>query len=210
MFEIMRIYQDSKELTARVYERIETTGDYRFMIKGYDIGDDVKCDIQELENKFNEIVQDYVLSINSKNLDILNIGKVQKYTFDLETLKLAFGIIENQIHINGLCDKLNRERIDVIENLLENVQIKRDKDLNKQLDIIESKMKKIYNDLVDAQSKLEKTETKQPTEKVCISEVVTGLTVVLGINIDMDKTSIFQVGKYIELAKKKNEQLTKE
>ena len=98
----MRIYQDSKELTARVYERIETTGDYRFMIKGYQIGDQIECDIDQLEAKFKEVVQDYIVQINAKSIDFENYGKLQKANNDFNILTHLLALIDLQQQMNEL------------------------------------------------------------------------------------------------------------
>ena len=68
----MRIYKDSKELPLFNYERMLETKNFLYMIKGYQDGDNVSFDTKELESKFNEIVQDFVVSLNAKSMDIVN------------------------------------------------------------------------------------------------------------------------------------------
>ena len=90
----IRIYRDSKELPLRVYERIETTGDFFYMVKGYDIGDVVDYDIALLEEKFNEVVEDFVISVNTKNIDIIQYGKLAYSKAEMLKLSAIYDIIE--------------------------------------------------------------------------------------------------------------------
>lgn len=206
----MRIYQDSKELTAYIYDRIEVTGDYRYMIKGYEIGDEIKCNIEELETKFNEIIQDYVIAINSKSLDFENYGKLTAAVNQKEAFVFIISVIDEQIKINKLCKLVDRKPIDFVSNLLSDIKIKKSKDLNRQKAIIEERLSKLENEILDLSNKLQpKNEDNDKGDKMSMSEIIVGLNVVLSINIDMHKTSIFQIGKYMEMAQKKNEQLIK-
>lgn len=205
----MRIYQDSKELTARVYERIETTGDYRFMIKGYQIGDEIECDIDQLEAKFKEVVQDYIVQINAKSIDFENYGKLQKANNDFNILSHLLALIDLQQQINELSKLCGVDSKDIISEAFSVVRIPRSKDLEKQKEIILTRIKKIENEALDINSKISKKDSAESNVKICMDEIVVWLNVILSINIDMDKTSIFQIGKYLEMANKKNEETLK-
>lgn len=205
----MRIYQDSKELTARVYERIETTGDYRFMIKGYQIGDEIECDIDQLEAKFKEVVQDYIVQINAKSIDFENYGKLQKANNDFNILSHLLALIDLQQQINELSKICGVDSKDIISEAFSVVRIPRSKDLEKQKEIILTRIKKIENEALDINSKISKKDSAESNVKICMDEIVVWLNVILSINIDMDKTSIFQIGKYLEMANKKNEETLK-
>ena len=45
----MKIYKDSKEFPLYNYERIESTNNYFYMIKGYEDGDEVEANEEELK-----------------------------------------------------------------------------------------------------------------------------------------------------------------
>ena len=85
----MKIYKDSKEFPLERFERISTTGNYFFMIKGYEDGDEIKANEAELQELFNLVVQDYVVSLNSRNTEILNYGKINVLKVDLTKFILA-------------------------------------------------------------------------------------------------------------------------
>jgi len=89
----IKIYSDSKEFPLENFERIESTGNYFYMIKGYDAGDDVSVTPEEMEIKYQELVQEYVVSLNSKNFDIVNIAKLTQKKVDAGTLVLLFDIV---------------------------------------------------------------------------------------------------------------------
>lgn len=203
----MRIYQDSKELTATVYGRIEATNDYRFMIKGYQYGDEVECNIDDLEAKFKEIVQDYVIQLNNKSLNFEQIGIMQKANNDYNLYSQLLSIIDLQIQINELSLKVNIEPKDILTDAMSVIKIQRNKDLEKQKEIVLQRLKKIENDAIIASNKIDKNDKTTENEKTPIEAIVAMLSVALGISIDMDKTSIFQIGIYIELSNKRNESI---
>jgi hypothetical protein len=201
----VKIYRDSKELTARVYERIETTGDYFFMIKGYEQGDEVNYDINELEQKFKEVVQDYIVSINNKSLDFENLGLLHKANNDILVLNTALELLMLQSQINELSARCGIEPENIIKDALIDLKIPKSDDLLEQQKHILNRLKKIDNDVLDISSKLQLKESESPKEKISISDIVVTINVGLSLNIDMDKTSIYQIGRYIEMLVKKNE-----
>ena len=81
----LRPYKDSKEFPLSSYERIESTGDYFYMLKGYDANpdDEVGVHTQEsLKEVFEDIVSDYIISINHKDMDFVYMGKIQAAKMD--------------------------------------------------------------------------------------------------------------------------------
>lgn len=203
----MRLYNDSKELTAHIYERIKTTKDFRFMIKGYEIGDEVECDLEDLEAKFKAIVQDYVICMNNKSLDIKNMGEYARCQLEISLLELSKTIIVHQLRINLISSELSIKNVNFVKELLEDFKIEKTDDLTRQMEIIDNRINKLQNELNKAESNLNKEGSNEVKEELCISEIVANLIVILGVGIDTHKTSIFQVGKYLELANKKQEQL---
>jgi len=164
----VKIYRDSKELTARVYERIETTGDYFFMIKGYEQGDEVYYEIEKLEEKFKEVIQDYVLSINNKSVDFENLGKLHKSNNDIIVLNTALELITLQAQINELSAVIGIEPENIIKEALSDIRIPKSDDLITQQQHILNRLKKIDNDVLDIKSKLDLKDSEKTDEKINI------------------------------------------
>lgn len=205
----MKVYQDSKELPLFNYERILETKDYFYMIKGYDGSQTYDLDPKELEDKFNEIIKHYAISVNAKNLDILNYGKIQKSFVEIARLELAYNIIVLKIRENELREQLGLplENSDVFE-LMKNVKVPKADNLNQQAKILSDKIAKYQNDMASAIATIEK-EAPQDTEEQDINEIITNIELILERTIDMEKTTLYRFGIMQEQAVKKIEQITK-
>ena len=208
----IRIYRDSKELPLRVYERIETTGDFFYMVKGYDIGDVVDYDIALLEEKFNEVVEDFVISVNTKNIDIIQYGKLAYSKAEMLKLSAIYDIIELKQKEKILSDKVGLETdLEVLKRLLNLVKIQRSDDLEEQKNFIKLKIEKYNNEILEALKKLEKNKgEKDNNEEHNINDIVVNVELILERQIDMDKTTLYQFGKLQDFAHKKIEKLSKD
>lgn len=207
----IRIYRDSKELPLRVYERIETTGDFFYMVKGYDIGDVVDYDIALLEEKFNEVVEDFVISVNTKNIDIIQYGKLAYSKAEMLKLSAICDIIELKQKEKILSDKVGLETdLEVLKRLLNLVKIQRSDDLEEQKNFIKLKIEKYNNEILEALKKLEKNKGEKETEEHNINDIVVNVELILERQIDMDKTTLYQFGKLQDFAHKKIEKLSKD
>lgn len=205
----MKIYQDSKELPLFNYERILETQDFLYMIKGYDGSQDYSVDIKNLEQIFNEIVKHYSISINHKNMDIINYGKAQKCYLEIARLEIIYNIIVLKIEENILREKLGLP-IDnsIITELLKPIKIPKSDDLYQQMKIIESKIAKYQNDMSVTLANIEKNKP-QETENVDINQIITNVELILERTIDMEKTTLYRFGLMQEQAIRKIEQITK-
>jgi hypothetical protein len=171
----MKIYKDSKEFPLYNYERIESTNNYFYMIKGYEDGDEVEANEEELKELFEGIIQDYVISLNSKNYDILQHCEINRFKAELMKFAMARDIISLHIRYNELGRSVGVGRID-----------------------------KIKNDILEAEKKLEKNNKGNESD-ADINAMVTHVELILERGIDMEKTTLYRFGIMQEQARKKIE-----
>ena len=205
----MRIYKDSKELPLFNYERMLETKNFLYMIKGYQDGDNVSFDTKELEDKFNEIVQDFVVSLNAKSMDIVNYGNIQRYNVEMVKLKALLNVINATTEVN----EIKRKRGISVDNsnildLLNLFKIPKSDDLQKQAEIITARIDKFQNDINHIASKIKQEDNDQESE-VDINEIITNVELILERTIDLEKTSLYRFGIMQEQAVKKIEQMNK-
>ena len=205
----MRIYKDSKELPLFNYERMLETKNFLYMIKGYQDGDNISFDTKELESKFNEIVQDFVVSLNAKSMDIVNYGNIQRYSVEMVKLKALLNVINATAEVN----KIRRKRGISVDNsnildLLNLFKIPKSDDLQKQAEIITARIDKFQNDINHITSKIKQEDNDQESE-VDINEIITNVELILERTIDLEKTSLYRFGIMQEQAVKKIEQMNK-
>ena len=205
----MRIYKDSKELPLFNYERMLETKNFLYMIKGYQDGDNISFDTKELESKFNEIVQDFVVSLNAKSMDIVNYGNIQRYSVEMVKLKALLNVINATAEVN----EIRRKRGISIDNsnildLLNLFKIPKSDDLQKQVKIITARIDKFQNDINHIASKIKQEDNDQESE-VDINEIITNVELILERTIDLEKTSLYRFGIMQEQAVKKIEQMNK-
>ena len=206
MMTAIKIYKDSKEFPLENFERIESTGNYFYMIKGYDDGDDVSLSIEEMETKYKSLVQEYVVSLNSKNFDIVNIAKLTQKKVDANMLILIYDMIVTKIKVNDLCIKLGQEvdNSDVFE-ALSNIQIKKSTDLVENLSFIKNRLERIGNDISEIEAKLDKPQDNE--DKTDVNIIITNVEQVLERTINMKEVSLYRFGIMQDMAKKKIEKL---
>lgn len=205
----MRIYKDSKELPLFNYERMLETKNFLYMIKGYQDGDNISFDTKELEDKFNEIVQDFVVSLNAKSMDIVNYGNIQRYNVEMVKLKALLNVINATAEVN----EIKRKRGVSVDNsnildLLNLFKIPKSDDLQKQAEIITARIDKFQNDINHIASKIKQEDNDQESE-VDINEIITNVELILERTIDLEKTSLYRFGIMQEQAVKKIEQMNK-
>lgn len=191
------IYKDSKVLPVHIYERIESTGDFFYMVKGYDDGMTIDYDVEELKAKFEEIVQDYILSINSKNIDIANHGIIYSGMLQIEMLIRVVEIIgliqqadEIGKSVNYISDK------SVIKELLQSFKMPLKENLDDQIKIIQSRVSKIENEIAIAQKKIDEQPQESEDKEYDIMQDVIFVERILKITIDVEKTSLYRLGLY--------------
>ncbi len=202
---MIKIYRDSKEFPLYNYERISTTSDYFYMIKGYEYGDIIEATQEEMQEKFNEVVRDYVVSLNSKNHDIVLHGNINSKKLELLKFSMVRDIIILQIRTNDLKGNVNLE---LVKELLEGIKVQKVDDLHEQIKFIDSKIEKLKNDISEAENKLKK-DGPEEVEQSEINEQITNVELILERGIDLQKTSLYRFGIMQNQAVKKIESQNK-
>ena len=200
-----KTYKDSKEFPLENFERISSTGNFFYMIKGYDEGDETEANIDEMEALFNEVVKDYVISLNARNYDIVQHGKINASKIDLMKFVLAREIIILQIKYLELGGPENEN----INELLSNLKIQKKSDLYLQIEIIDRKIDKLQNDISEAEAKIKKNNPEEKKDESDINEIITNVELILERSIDLQKTSLYRFGIMQNQARKKIEQINK-
>lgn len=204
-----KIYSDSKELPLFNYERILETKDYFYMVKGYDQTQEITgIDPTDLENRFNEIVKHYIISMNIRNNEIINHGKAQKCYLEIARLESLYNIVVLKMKENELRQKVGLE-IDNsdLKEALNFIKMPKSDDLQKQAQIIAEKIAKYQNDMEVLLAQIKKTPQEDTQQD--INEMITNVELVLERTIDLEKTTLYRFGIMQEQALKKIEQITK-
>lgn len=206
----VRIYQDSKELPLWNYKRILQTEDFFYMIKGYDAGDSIECNIEELKGKFEAIEQEVAFSLNEKNADIVNYANYEKAKLELSIYVVLLQVLELKIKEKSLSQELELEcDLTAFLELLSEFKIEKSEDLNIQKEIIERKINKIENDLQEQLKKIGKEDNSQEKGDYDIDEQIINVKIGLETDFDERKTSLYQYQVYIKALMKKIDQLSK-
>lgn len=204
--EKIKIYRDSKEIPVRIIERIETTGDFFYMIKGYDYGDEPKADLEQLKKQFEDIFENFIIEINSKNIDIIQYGKIASYTLQLDSLIVVYQYISLKIQEIKISSRINRYvDLSLMDEMISSLKIQKDNDLEKQLEIIEARINKNKNAIEDAKSKLKLNEKDTKHEKQSIYDILINVGIILDKQLNPDIVTLYELGKLQELAIKKIE-----
>lgn len=217
----MKIYKDSKELPFLIYKKIMQTGDFLYMIKGYENGDEVEADPEklsvlktQLEDKFNDLITDFVISINAVNEDLQNQSNYFVATLEFNKLSVAINLIEDiqkRIALAGdvtLPEDLQKEISDIISEILEGIKVQRDLNLEKQKEKLIEKMSVHESNILKYDEIINKekdSETDNDLDKQFIN-------VCLGLEIpfpDENKISLYQFSIMIDKAVEKAKALEK-
>ena len=202
----IRIYRDSKEIPVRIIERIETTGDFFYMVKGYDYGDEPNADLDQLKKQFEDIFENFIVEINSKNIDIVQYGKIASASLELDLLMIVYQFISLKIREIKISSTLNRDvDLSVLEDMLSNLKIQKHNDLEKQLEIIEARINKNKNAIEDAKGKLKLNEKDTKAEKQSIYDILINVGIILDKQLNPEVVTLYELGKLQELAIKKIE-----
>ena len=202
----IKIYRDSKEIPVRIIERIETTGDFFYMIKGYDYGDEPNADVNQLKKQFEDIFENFIIEINSKHIDIVQYGKIASASLELDLLMIVYQFISLKIREIKISFSLNREvDLSVLDDMLSNLKIQKHNDLEKQLEIIEARINKNKNVIEDAKGKLKLNEKDTKAEKQSIYDILINVGIILDKQLNPDVVTLYELGKLQELAIRKIE-----
>lgn len=203
----MKLYKDSKEFPLENFERIESTGNFFYMIKGYEDGDKVSLSAEEAEIKYKELIQEYAISLNQKNFEMMQISKLTQKKVDAGILVALYDLIITKIKSNQVAQRLGLE-IDnsKIFGILSEIQIRKSDNLEEILKSIKDRIERLENEISELEKKLE----SQPTEeKADINEIITRVETILERPINLKDVSLYRFGIMQDMAKKKVEQLNK-
>lgn len=205
-----KIYKDCKELPLFNYERIKETGDYFYMIKGYDQTEEITgISTEELEQVFNDVVREFAVSLNDKSLDIVNNARAQKSYLEIARLEGLYNIIMLKIHANDLRQRMG---VDIdnsnVYELLKTIKIPKAENLRQQAEIISQKIAKHQNDLSVSLEKIKQGEANKDQRPQDINETITNVELILERTIDLEKTTLYRFGLMQKQALKKIEQIS--
>lgn len=190
------------------------TGDYFYLIKGYEEGDEVNADKEELEKVFTEILQDFTVSINSKSEDVSNYGEYLIAGVEAAKLNSITDIIDVLLNIEKRLVELGQdaereENITIVSELLEGVKIERSNDLEKQKQILITKIRVHENKIEKLKKLIEKEENEEESENDIDRQFI---NVCLGLEIpfpDKKNISLYEFGIMFESLLRKAEELNK-
>ena len=205
----MKLYKDSKELPLFNYERITETGDYNYMIKGYD-GEELEEDKEQqemLKSKFNDIIREYSISINAKTNDLLMLGSAEIAKINFIKFTTLLAIVEMKERQNALRQELGLpEHWEDMKEALAQIKIRKSDNLQEQKKYIEERIAMWQTNLDKAMQNIENNKKEaQDKEATNINDAIVSIEMILERMIDLNKTSLYRFGKMQEMAIKKVE-----
>jgi len=205
----MKLYKDSKELPLFNYERITETGDYNYMIKGYD-GEELEEDKERqemLKSKFNDIIREYSISINTKTNDLLMLGSAEIAKINFIKFTTLLAIVEMKEKQNALRQEMGLpEHREDMKEALAQIKIRKSDNLQEQKKYIEERIAMWQTNLDKAMQNIENNKKEaQDKEPVNINDAIVSIEMILERTIDLNKTSLYRFGKMQEMAIKKVE-----
>ena len=201
----IKTYKDSKDFPFWNYKRVMQTGDFFYIIKGYEYGDEVEVNISEMEVLFNSIVEDYLISTNSKNEEILLYGRYLSANNEMNKLSVIYNIIilKQKGDVVGVDIS-----IEDIKSVLETIKIQKSDDLERQKEIISIKINRYKNDIEIIKSQIEKYNNEEG-EKIDIDEQFINVCNGLEMQYDENKISLYQYGVMMKILIKKIDSIKK-
>ncbi|GEJ46009.1 hypothetical protein [Chryseobacterium sp. ON_d1] len=206
----VRIYQDSKELPFYNYKRIIQTGDFFYMVKGYEAGDRIDFDASELEKKFDSIIQDFALSQDTKNEDIINYSNYLIAVNEIGKLEIVLQIIDLVVDANEKRKALNiNEDNETIKDLLSKIKVQKNEDPIIQKQKIKDKIQKFKNQVEKAKSSILKSEKEEEEIEYDIDEQYISVCLGLEIHVDPKLISLYEFGVMVKMLVSKVEAINK-
>jgi hypothetical protein len=201
----IKTYKDSRDFPFWNYKRVMQTGDFFYVIKGYESGDEVEVEVSEMESLFNSIVEDYVMATNSKNEEILLYGRYLSANNELNKLSVIYNIIVLKQKSDVVGADISMEDI---KSVLETIKIQKSDDLEKQKQIISTKIEKYKNDIAKIKNQLEK-DNPENKEELDIDEQFINVCNGLEMQYDENKISLYQYGVMMKILIKKIDSIKK-
>jgi hypothetical protein len=188
-----KIYSDYKELPFYNYSRIMHTGDFLYMVKGYDFGDELDVDPLDMQIRFDEIVRDFVMNSNSSSEEIHQHAQYIISTIEFSKIILIIGVLELVTKVTEKLSELGEPNPDdkaLFDDLFKDVIIQRSDNTEKQLKILYQKKSFHENNISKYKEILEKEKENKNDEKQNDIDKIF-INVCLGLEISPpDKRSI--------------------
>ena len=191
----MRIYKDIKEFPVFNFERIEETGDFFYMIKGYDGEGKEKLSKKYDENRLKDLYNEFIQSIDLGSINTLGISIIERNKMNVEILEQLLKLIELN---SGFVGVLSEEEL-----------IERMTPIFQSIKIIENRIAKYVNDINERVSILKKNAKKSESEsdKNSVLDLVLSIEIILETTIDLHNTSIYKLMAMKKQANKKIESI---
>lgn len=235
----VQIYQDSKELPFCIYKKIVQTGNFFYLIKGYDPISRISVKVEVLKDKFQDIEEDYANSMNMRNADVTIYGEIAIATNEFNKYNIILLFVEQAIraqelrlklqellqdlkdqgqkedvdHINMLLALSSTEHSDFdssdIKELLNDFKVQKSDDLYKQRQFIQNKLDKLNNQILKLNSQIETKNADQDNSEFDIEEQFVSVCLGLELPVDDTKISLYQYGIMVKALIKRVEELNK-
>lgn len=199
----LKIYQDSKEIPFWNYKRIDQTGDYFYMIRGYESGDEVPdVDLDELKAKYEEIEQDYAISINMKNEEVLQYGQIAVAQNEMNRYQLMIKMIDLCLKTQELSDSMGVTTSEdfneqTIRELLKHFKVQKCESLTEQRQKLVEKVEKHKNNIEKLKSSINKNEVTDSGDFNLTDQFIC-LQMGLEMQIDDKQISLYEFGLYVK------------
>lgn len=205
----IRIYQDSRDLPFYNYKKIIQSEDFFYMVKGYEPGDNIDYDKTELEKQFDSIVQEYALSQDTKNEEILKYSSYLIAVNEIGKLEIVVKIIDLVIEGNEKRRLLGMEEdTETVPALLSKIKVQQNDDLNIQKQKVIDKIIKFKNQAEIAKAAISKVEKEEDHEQD-LDEQYIGVCLGLEMHVDPKLISLYEFGVMIKMLVSKVEAINK-
>lgn len=186
------------------------------MIKGYEEGDEIDGDIDEkaLKESFDAIEEDFAMSMNIKDQDVIMHGQYAIATNEFNKYNTILLLIELTIRSSEMrqCNKLPESEelnLNAIKDLLKDFKIQKSDDIYKQKDFVKNKIEKINNHISKLEGQLKKIDKESEKSEFDIEEQFVSVCLGLEIPVDDSKISLYQYGFMVKSLLKRVEELNK-
>ncbi|MFP7656080.1 hypothetical protein [Chryseobacterium proteolyticum] len=167
----------------------------------------------ELKIQFDQIVEDYAVSMNMKSEEILQYGQMITAHNEIKKLVVIICLIESLQRINILREnggfpetpEFNEE---TIKDLLKDIKVEKSDDLEKQKSILETKINKYKNQLEKSKKSAEKEESSEP-EDFDIDQQFWNVCLTLEMHVNPRLITVYEFGVMIKEAMSKAEAINK-
>ncbi|WP_294267765.1 hypothetical protein [uncultured Chryseobacterium sp.] len=208
----LKIYKDAKEIPFLIYKKIKQTGDFFYMVKGYQEGDNIEADKEELKEKFDSLLQNLSLLSSGFTQDMHDYANYMIANMEYNKLNTIIRVIGVLIHSDTLYKDLGMipENNDaLIAELLDGVVVERNPDLNILSQNLKDKLAVHESNILKYKEQFEKQQPESD-EDYDIDEQLINVSLILEIPIpDESKMTLYQYSLMNKKAYEKAQHLEK-